>query len=318
VLAFDIDAKDLAADRLTDDHDTRARKRVLDESGIASEPPVQPARDAEPYYYSFGDITRAIHLGFDLKQFLQDELQFEHVRVFYSGQGVHVYALDDDKWHRYTSQSRTFLTTYLEDKIGLPIDAQVTTESQRVLRIPRSLHAGVCRLVTEVHSRDFDPRTDPRAIPSFLVDDDTTAAVDVPAETTGVTGRDVTPTLPGTGAADPTFDDFSATGPDSYDPEPLTEAWNHPVLESEFTAWKTLLAPGQHDDSYLTYLFVRGLEHYRRDTREVRQQLFIDHVQEFAIRSSKGVSPSKSSRIRGYQPNDRASSHSSTPRQRLR
>jgi hypothetical protein len=170
VLAFDIDAKDIAVARHADDFDTRPPSEILTNSGVASEPPVQPSAAHDPYHYTFDDIHTAIEHGFELKDYLHDYLEFTNIRIFYSGQGVHVYALDDDKYHRYTAQTRWAISEYIAEKIGLPIDKPVTREPNRLLRIPRSLHAGVSRLVTELESPDFDPRTDDRALPTHLTD----------------------------------------------------------------------------------------------------------------------------------------------------
>jgi len=104
----------------------------------------------------------------ELQDFLTTHSNFTNISLFDSGQGVHVYALDDDPDHRYTTQTRTVLTEYISDKLTIPIDGPVTHRTNSVLRIPRSLHTDVSRLVTEIHTPDFDSRTDPRALPTTL------------------------------------------------------------------------------------------------------------------------------------------------------
>jgi hypothetical protein len=171
VLAFDIDAKDVAIARLISESatDNPAPTEVVADSGIADEPPT--GGNETTYNYTFDDIQTAIDAGFELQDLLQTHCNYDRVRVFYSGQGVHVYALDQDIDHRYTTQTRKFLAPYIKERAGIPIDTRVTTDERRVLRVPRSLHAGVNRLVTELDSPEFDPRTDPRALPAHLTAD---------------------------------------------------------------------------------------------------------------------------------------------------
>lgn len=167
VLAFDIDAKDCALERLRADDDDRWDGEILSESRVATQPPTGDAHDAT-FQYTYQDIFQAFEYAFELKSWLESHLNCTDVRVFYSGQGAHVYVLDQDKWHRYTFQARKFIANYVEQNLGIPIDPPVTTDDSRVLRVPRSLHTDVSRVVTRIQSPDFDPRTDPRAIPEFL------------------------------------------------------------------------------------------------------------------------------------------------------
>jgi DNA primase catalytic subunit len=150
-----------------DDTDGPPTKEALVQRGLADEPPAAPP-DSEPYLYAWDDLNTAIEYGFELADFLHTHCEFSTTRIFYSGQGVHVYALDDDPSHRYTRQSRSFLAEYIYYDLDIPIDQAVTTDDARVLRIPRTLHTDVSRLVTEITSPEFNPRTDDRAIPPFL------------------------------------------------------------------------------------------------------------------------------------------------------
>ena len=82
--------------------------------------------------------------------------------VVYSGQGVHVYLLDDDLDHRYDEKSREVLNDLLLERYEIPIDPVVTADRSRLLRVPYSLHADVCRVVQPIESPAFDPRTEAR------------------------------------------------------------------------------------------------------------------------------------------------------------
>lgn len=172
ILAFDIDAKDVAKQRIAETLSTETTQASTDQlaaAGVPTTPPTATDPD-QTYQYTWADLDQAISLAFRLAEFLADDCEFEHTRIFYSGQGTHVYALDQDPSHRYTKQPRTVLTEYITHKLSIPIDSRVTSDDARVLRIPRSLHTGVSRLVTEISSPDFDPRTDSRALPAFLSD----------------------------------------------------------------------------------------------------------------------------------------------------
>ena len=158
-LVFDIDAKDVAADAVREAGDDRTDEEVRHDAGIVDAPPTG-------YPYRYRDVDGAIDYAFDLAEWLESALDFSDTRVIYSGQGAHVYGLDDDRMHRYTEQSRKFLTTVVSDRLGIPIDEQVTTDERRVVRMPHSLHADVSRVVTPIESREFDFRAAAR--PGFL------------------------------------------------------------------------------------------------------------------------------------------------------
>jgi DNA primase catalytic subunit len=164
-LAFDIDAKDIALDhakRNVKHDDQFSDEEVLVECGIK--------HDAEPagFNYAFNHIDFAIDLGFKIKNILETTYGFDDTLVVYSGQGVHVYGLDKDRFHKYDQQSRKVITYHLVDQLGYPLDRVVTESYNRVLRLPYSLHSDVSRVVTPLRSQEFDPRTD--ALPAFLTD----------------------------------------------------------------------------------------------------------------------------------------------------
>lgn len=142
----DIDAKDIAAGRADGD--------------------VVESAQPDGYPYAFEDIDQALEYAFEVEAVFQERLEADKTQVFYSGQGAHVYLLDDDLDHRYDERSREVLTTFLEDVCEFPIDAPVTSDRRRVARLPYSLHSEVCRIVQPIDSPAFDYRTE--ATPEFL------------------------------------------------------------------------------------------------------------------------------------------------------
>jgi hypothetical protein len=164
ILGVDIDAKDIAYNRAKREAGAEApteKAALLDAVGVSQQPPAG-------YPYAFEDIDRAIEYGFETAEILRSKLNYRDVEVVYSGQGVHVYGLDDDPDHAYDTSARNLIADLLQEVHEIPIDRPVTTDDQRVIRVVRSLHAGVSRLVTPIGSPEFDPRTDPRAIPDFI------------------------------------------------------------------------------------------------------------------------------------------------------
>jgi hypothetical protein len=181
VLAFDIDAKDVAKQAIAGDDQTfeDVTDEQVENSGIINMPPEPhflPPEDSTgtangdgnvaQYKYRFEDIERTLELAFDLKEWLVDKVEFPEVRVFYSGQGAHIYALEDDPKYKFTYQTRRFLTTYIHERLNIPVDDAVTWDRNRVMRLPYSLHTDVSRVVTEIESPDFDFRNDTQ--PAFL------------------------------------------------------------------------------------------------------------------------------------------------------
>jgi len=103
---------------------------------------------------------------------LCEELQerFAELRVVYSGRGFHIHVFDKETftWKR-TERQR--LARELKKK-GFLIDEWVTTGGMRLIRLPYSLHGMVSRVVLPIEADElagFDPTTDPRCIPNFLV-----------------------------------------------------------------------------------------------------------------------------------------------------
>ncbi|MFC6799468.1 DNA primase [Haladaptatus sp. DYSN1] len=164
VLAVDIDAKDIAAQRAsretttgesTDDVETEQ----LQAAGILDSPP-------EGYPYSFDDIEQALDYGFEVQEIFEDDFAADETMVVYSGQGCHVYLLDTDREHHYDEQSREVINDLLLDEYEIPIDPVVTADRRRVMRLPYSLHADVSRVVQPIDDPGFDFRTE--ATPNFL------------------------------------------------------------------------------------------------------------------------------------------------------
>jgi hypothetical protein len=161
VLVFDIDAKDIAFDEAREQlHGAGlSREQALEKTGITSAPPAG-------YPYKFEHIRRALEYGFELEAELKSTFEFRETMVVYSGQGCHIYGLDNDAEHRYDSRSREVMNFYLEKQLGIPIDPVVTPDRARVMRLPYSLHADVSRIVTPIDSPDFDFRQ--ATTPKFL------------------------------------------------------------------------------------------------------------------------------------------------------
>ena len=164
VLAVDIDAKDIAAQRAsreitaneTDDDVETKKLRAADI--LDSEP--------EGYPYAFTDIEDALEYGFIVQEIFEDDFAARETLVVYSGQGCHIYLLDTDRKHQYDEQSREVINDLLLEEYEIPIDPVVTADRRRVMRLPYSLHADVSRIVQPIESPDFDFRTE--AAPSFL------------------------------------------------------------------------------------------------------------------------------------------------------
>lgn len=161
VLMFDIDAKDVAADAYSDqfDDDT-GRKTILEESGVYDEPP-------DGYAYRYEDVQQAIRYAFELADFAREGLGKDKVLPVYSGQGAHLYVLDESV-RQYTRQTREGLKNavlYGED-LGIPIDPVVTQTPDRLARLPYTLHSDVSRICMPIPSPEFDFRE--KTVPQFL------------------------------------------------------------------------------------------------------------------------------------------------------
>jgi hypothetical protein len=160
---LDIDAKDIALDiarnRLPPGSDAETPEETREQGGITGEPP----RD---YPYRYDDIAAALEYAFELEAVLRDELHAEETLVVYSGQGAHVYLLDDSRDHQYNEHSREVLNVIIEELCDIPIDPVVTADRKRVARLPYSLHSEVSRIVQPIESPSFDFRTE--GVPEFI------------------------------------------------------------------------------------------------------------------------------------------------------
>lgn len=162
LLLIDIDAKDLALERATKQmphSDNATPEQIREQTGILSSDPAG-------YPYEFQDIDRAIEQAFDVEEVFNKILGTDKTQVVYSGQGAHVYLYDPDSEYRYDERARKVIVHELTEERGFNIDEQVTKDESRVIRLPYSLHADVCRVVTPINDRGFDYRT--RAAPQFL------------------------------------------------------------------------------------------------------------------------------------------------------
>jgi len=158
LLWVDIDAKDVARER--------ASKNAPDADDPMAATGITNREEPIGYPYSFEDIEQAIEYGFEVEEFFNTNLSGEHTMMVYSGQGCHVYLLDDDLKHQYDSDSREVINDILTTDYEIPIDTVVTADQSRVARLPYSLHSGVSRIVTPITDTEFDFRTDP--VPGFL------------------------------------------------------------------------------------------------------------------------------------------------------
>lgn len=162
ILAFDIDAKDVALERVSGEVDVTHDEAttIFKQAGVyeaAPKPAQSPDQQkTEKYPYTFEDIQQSLRYAFELKEWLTDVVGFPDVRVFYTGQGAHIYARGGGARLDLTQQSRRFLATYASQSLGIPIDEQVTSDPSRVMRMPHSLHSDVCRRVIEVQSPETD------------------------------------------------------------------------------------------------------------------------------------------------------------------
>jgi hypothetical protein len=178
LLWVDIDAKDVARERASEEAPTADDPVAA--TGITNRKPPYG------YPYAFEDIQQALAYGFEVEEFFSDTLCGEETMVVYSGQGCHVYLLDDDMEHDYDEDSREVINDVLTTDYEIPIDTVVTADRRRVARLPYSLHAGVSRIVTPIDSPDYNFQEDP--VPEFLAEstaasNDDVDAIALPGET---------------------------------------------------------------------------------------------------------------------------------------
>lgn len=96
--------------------------------------------------------------------------RFSQVSLVYSGRGFHIYITDQETvfWNR---KQRLTLVRSLTRK-GFLMDEWVPSGGMRLIRLPYSLNALVSRIVTPLARSEleiFDPITDTRTIPKFLL-----------------------------------------------------------------------------------------------------------------------------------------------------
>jgi len=156
IILVDIDAKDVACERAAERVDSQEYGTTDELLAAASITDAAPAG----YPYTFDDVERALEYGFEVADIFADDFVAEETLVVYTGQGTHVYLLDDDRDHRYDARSREVLIDLLEDRYEIPVDPVVTPDRQRVARLPYSLHADVCRIAQPIDSPRFDFRTE--------------------------------------------------------------------------------------------------------------------------------------------------------------
>jgi len=105
-----------------------------------------------------------------IKLYEELEKQFSKMRAVYSGRGFHIHVFDREPF-TWSYRRRQTLARELKKK-GFLIDEWVTTGGMRLIRLPYSLHGMVSRVVLPIEANQltrFDPVTDPRCMPKFLV-----------------------------------------------------------------------------------------------------------------------------------------------------
>jgi len=105
-----------------------------------------------------------------IKLYEELENHFSKLGVVYSGRGFHIHVFDKESF-KWSPRKRLVLARELKKK-GFLIDEWVTTGGMRLIRLPYSLHGMVSRVVWPIQARElttFDPLSDPRCIPKFLM-----------------------------------------------------------------------------------------------------------------------------------------------------
>ncbi len=157
LLAFDIDAKDIALSGMCEYHpglrpDADGNEIISWRRMIGNIPPVHPKHAKDPengYLYCYNCIQEAVNKAFESKKILIEwGFAPEDIHIYYSGQGAHIHVTDPETWS-YPKDTRIFIAKMLT-KAGIPLDTAITIDSRRVLRFTGSLHAGVNRRVQEL------------------------------------------------------------------------------------------------------------------------------------------------------------------------
>lgn len=164
LLAFDIDAKDIALSGICEHHpglrpDADDSEIINWRRMIGNIPPVHPKHIKDPekgYLYCYNCIQEAVNKAFETKKLLMEwGFAPEDIHIYYSGQGAHIHVTDPETWS-YPKDARIFIAKMLT-KAGIPVDTPITIDSRRVLRFTGSLHAGVNRRVQELkHPYDLE------------------------------------------------------------------------------------------------------------------------------------------------------------------
>ncbi|MGB8217984.1 MAG: hypothetical protein WCE94_11855 [Candidatus Methanoperedens sp.] len=164
LIAFDIDAKDIALSGLCEHHpglrpDADDSEIINWRRMIGNIPPVHPKHIKDPekgYLYCYNCIQVAVNKAFEAKKILMEwGFAPEDIHIYYSGQGAHIHVTDSETWS-YPKDARIFIAKMLT-KAEIPIDTPITIDSRRVLRFTGSLHAGVNRRVQELkHPSDLE------------------------------------------------------------------------------------------------------------------------------------------------------------------
>lgn len=154
LLAFDIDSKDIAMAGLCEHHpgikpDADDKEIAAWRNMISGIPPLHP-KESGGYLYCFNCIQIAVNKAFEARKIMIEwGFAHENIHVYYSGQGAHIHALEDEAW-QYQKETRSFIIKMLNNA-GIPLDSKVTADERRVLRFTGSLHAGVNRKVQEIN-----------------------------------------------------------------------------------------------------------------------------------------------------------------------
>lgn len=166
VLAFDIDADDIAAQRHRKPDDDRQDKTILAENGVGERPPLSEGDNT--FQYTYQDIQQALTSAHELRDWAHTSLDAEQTAVYYSGQGAHLYIIDTQIAQTYTSSTREAIAKRIINNLNIPIDKRVTYSNNRVLRVPYSIHADVSRIVAPAPDPDFPFQTHDSTIPEVI------------------------------------------------------------------------------------------------------------------------------------------------------
>ncbi|MCW4023716.1 MAG: DNA primase [Candidatus Bathyarchaeota archaeon] len=98
------------------------------------------------------------------------EQTFSELTVVYSGRGFHIHVLDQAAYELSMVERQKIAEN--AKAAGFHIDAWVTSGEMRLIRLPFSLNGLVSRIVLPLQKDElekFDPITDKRCVPKFLI-----------------------------------------------------------------------------------------------------------------------------------------------------